>query len=261
MKPITGEELTNIIKHFPNGKSPGIDGLPYELYKSMWDIIGEDFTEVIKAQLSDCTLIESGCHGVTQIPSKVDGTPFVTDLRPLTVLCCDYRILSKTISSRLHPVMGEVVENSQLATGNADKNILTGAFNLMASIDYVNKHKKTAYVSSYDIMKAYDRASVKFLMIVMERMNFPREFRRWIEMLHKGAKTRLILPTGLSREIQVNFSFRQGDPVAMDCYIIQHEPLLMAVRSCLSGLTVTNFDQLDEDYCDDIEFISRISLI
>ena len=44
--------------------------------------------------------------------------------------------------------------------------------------------------------------------------------------------------------------------MAMDCYIIQHEPLLMAVRSCLSGLTVTNFDQLDEDYCDDIEFIS-----
>ena len=43
VKELTLEELENSVKQSPNGKSPGKDGLPYELYKSMWDIIGKEF--------------------------------------------------------------------------------------------------------------------------------------------------------------------------------------------------------------------------
>ena len=104
--------------------------------------------------------------------------------------------------------------------------------------------------------KAYDRASVRFLLLVMERMGFPEIFRRWVEMLHHEATTRLVLPTGLSREIKVKFSFRQGDPIAMNLYILQQEPLLRMIRAMLTGLIITNFKQLDKSYCDDIETLS-----
>ena len=75
-------------------------------------------------------------------------------------------------------------------------------------------------------------------------------------MLHNEATTCLVLPTGLSREIQVTFSFRQGDPIAMNLYILQQEPLLRMLRATLTGLTITNFKQLDKSYCDDIENLS-----
>ena len=179
-------------------------------------------------------------------PSKVEGVPAVTELRPITLLCCDYRILSKTINNRLNPVMGEVVENSQLATGERDKNILTGAYDIISSIDYVNKTKKPAYIASYDMVKAYDSASIRFLLLAMERMNFPEIFRRWVEMLHHEATTCLVLPSGLSRVIKVMFSFRQGDPIALNLYLLQQEPLLRMIRATLSGLQITNFKQLDE---------------
>ena len=120
----------------------------------------------------------------------------------------------------------------------------------------MNKTNKPAYIASYDMVKAYDRGSIKFLLLVMEKMEFPEEFRRWVEMLHNGATTRLILPTGLSREIAVTFSFRQGDPIALNLYILQHEPFLRVMRNNCSGLTITNFRQLDVDFCDDIENMS-----
>ena len=75
------------------------------------------------------------------------------------------------------------MESSQLATGEKEKNILTGAYDIISMVDYVNKHKKPAYIASYDMVKAYDRASVRFLLLVMERMGFPEMFRRWISML------------------------------------------------------------------------------
>ena len=246
VREVTYEELKEIVKTCPNGKAPGLDGLPYELYKTTFDVIGREFLEVVRAQLRNFALIESGKHGATAIPSKVEGIPDVTELRPITLLCCDYRIMSKSINGRLNPVMGELVESNQLATGDRDKNILTGAYDIISTIDYVNKNKRPAYIASYDMVKAYDRASVRFLLLVMERMGFPEMFRRWVEMLHYEATTCLILPTGLSREIQVKFSFRQGDPIALNLYILQQEPLLRMLRATLVGPTITNFKQIDK---------------
>ena len=220
-------------------------------------MIGKDFLEFIKDQLRNVSLIESGRYGATVVPSKVEGVPDVTDLRPITLLCCDYRIMSKSMNDRLNPVMGEVVESSQLATGERDKNILTGAYDIVSTVDYVNRNNKPAYIASYDMVKAYDRASVRFLLLVMERMGFPEVFRRWVEMLHHEATTRLVLPTGLSRIIKVMFSFRQGDPIAMNLYILQQEPFLRLLRRTLAGLTLTNFKQLDKSYSDDVETLSN----
>ena len=86
VREMTYDEIKQIVKDCPTGRSRGLDGLPYEFYKATWDVIGENFTEVIKTQLRNFTLIESGKHGVTSLPSKVTGVPLVTELRPLTLL-------------------------------------------------------------------------------------------------------------------------------------------------------------------------------
>ena len=75
-------------------------------------------------------------------------------------------------------------------------------------------------------------------------------------MLHKDATTCLILPTGISRSIPVTFSFRQGEPVALDLYALQQEQFLRLLRRHLHRVTITNFKQKDLDYCDDTEVLS-----
>ena len=44
--------------------------------------------------------------------------------------------------------MGEVVESNQIATGEREENILTGAYDIISTMDYVNKNKKPAYITS-----------------------------------------------------------------------------------------------------------------
>ena len=66
--------------------------------------------------------------------------------------------------------MKEVVESNNMATGEKEKNILTGAYDIISAIDFVNKNRKPAYMGSYDMVKAYDRAMISFLLRVMERM-------------------------------------------------------------------------------------------
>ena len=78
-----------------------------------------------------------------------------------------------------------------------------------------------------------------------------------MKMLHQGATTKIILPTELSREIQVTFSFRQGDPIAGDLYCITLEPLLTMLREKLVGLCFFNFVEKDTTYMDYTQILSE----
>ena len=78
---------------------------------------------VLQTQLVRLTLIESDRHGATRVCSKVNGVPDVSELCPITLLNCDYKILSKSFVKRLCPVLPEIIKSGQLCSVK-EKNIL-----------------------------------------------------------------------------------------------------------------------------------------
>ena len=84
------DEFKNIVMmECDHNKSPGLDGLPYELYQVTRNIIGGVFVQVLRVALQRINLIESDRHGVRRLCSKVDGVPIVSELRPVTFINCD----------------------------------------------------------------------------------------------------------------------------------------------------------------------------
>ena len=249
------EELRNIVKSCDNNKSPGLDGLSYEFYKATLNIIEKDLLEVFQCQLDRGRIVESNMEGVTRLCPKVEGIPSVDELRPITLLNCDYKILSKWLVLRVKPKLPFIIKSGQLCTVGR-KNILFGVSNILSSIFQVQQEKKQGCLISLDFFKAYDRVLLDFLVKVMQKMNFGKVFISWILMLHKGAKTRFLL-NFLTRAIQVRFSIRQGDPLAMILYILYVEPLLVALEKALSGLRLECGQQTLEAYCDDINVLTE----
>ena len=137
-----------------------------------------------------------------------------------------------------------------------NKNILFGVSNILSSILYIKQNKSEACLISLDFFKAYDRVLLDFLLLVMKKMNFGDCFISWIKMLHSGAKTRFIL-TFLTRAIDISFSIRQGDPLAMILYIIYIEPLLLYLERVLVGVQIAAVRQTLEAYCDDLNIITN----
>ena len=121
-------------------------------------------------------------------------------------------------------MLPKLIKSSQLCT-IGEKNILFGVNNLLSSLFYIENKKQSACIFSLDFFKAYDGVFLPYLIKVMERMNLGKLFISWIQMLHEGAKTRFIL-NNLTQAIEVSFSFRQGDPLAMLLFINYIEPLL-----------------------------------
>ena len=261
------DEMELILKECASMKSPGLDGLTYEFYKGVWGVIGVKFVEILQVQLDRFKLVESDTMGAIKLIPKVEGIPRVDELRPITLLNTDYKLLTKWMVFRLKPLMGKVIKSGQLCNAG-DKNILFGVQNILSSIEYVKKKKIGAAIVSLDFFKAYDRLFLPFLLKVLTKMNFNATFCSWVKMLHHGAKTKFILGF-LTREIEVNFSVRQGDPLAMLLYVIFVEPFLLLLERKLEGLVFSGLPhnalqsqnqvqvlkQVSEAFCDDVSLI------
>ena len=75
-------------------------------------------------------------------------------------------------------------------------------------------------------------------------------------MLHHNAQTRFLL-SRMSRAIQISFSIRQGDPLAMLLYILYIEPLVIYLERHVSGIRFPSFQQSVESYCDDLNVMTE----
>ena len=82
-------EMDIVVKACPKMKSPGLDGLTYEFYVKVWDVIGDKFIEILQSQLDRRRLVKSNRLGATKLVPKVEGIPKVDELRPITLLNSD----------------------------------------------------------------------------------------------------------------------------------------------------------------------------
>ena len=133
VKGIKIEELEEIVGHSDHNKSPGLDGLSYEFYQETFPIIKNDLLRILQCQLDRKRIVESNKLGVTRLAPKVNGAPSVDELRPITLLNCDYKILSKWLVRQMKPVLPQVIKSGQLCTVG-QKNILFGVSNILSSI-------------------------------------------------------------------------------------------------------------------------------
>ena len=134
----------------------------------------ETFLKILQCQLDRERLIDSDKIGATRLISKVSGIPTVQDLRPITLLNCDYRILAKLLVKRIKPVLPSVIKSGQLCTVGK-KNILFGISNILSSIMFANQKKLGACLICLDFFMAYDRVLVSFLLCVMRKMGLRKK--------------------------------------------------------------------------------------
>ena len=79
-----------------NDKSPGIDGTPVEFYKTFYDTLENDliqlYNNILFIEKSITNTMQKAI--ITLIPKKGDLNK-LKYLRPISLLCTDYKILTK----------------------------------------------------------------------------------------------------------------------------------------------------------------------
>ena len=95
---VSENECLNALKEFKNAKSPGSDGFSAEFYRFFWPELGPEMVASFNYGFRTGTLSISQRRGIISfIPKKNKDKTLLENLRPVSLLNTDYKILTKTM--------------------------------------------------------------------------------------------------------------------------------------------------------------------
>ncbi len=249
-RPFSLEELEDAVDTGVANKSPGLDGLSYELYKRVLPLVGQPLLEALNAMLAAGLLQPSLRKGVVRLLPKVAGVPTASQLRPITLLVVDYKLLTKMFVSRLLPLLPRVLSATQLCSVQG-RSIFSGAASILSAIEHLHRNGLPGFLLSLDFFHAYDRVSLEWVDRVLEAMGFGATFRGWVATLHRDTSASFLL-SSVSPALPLIFSIRQGDPISSLLFVISIEPFLLCLEASLRGLYVGMVREASLGYMDDV---------
>ena len=108
-RPLSFDEFSDAVTKMKNNKAPGLDGLPADFYKSFWDTIGHDLFDVFVSSVKTGMLPLSCCRAVITLIPKKGNNGLSKDWRPVSLLCADLKIFTKTIVNCLNIALPFVI--------------------------------------------------------------------------------------------------------------------------------------------------------
>ena len=226
---ITAEELETAMRSLKDGKATGIDGLPGEFYKTFWRVIGPELRDVLDESIRAGELPLSCRRAIVCLIPKAGDLQFVENWRPVSLLCADYKILSKVLANRMKDVVGSIVHTDQTYCVPG-RSIHDNIFLVRDSLSCNNCLFDDYGLVFIDQAKAFDRINHQYLFSVLEGMGFGNPFISYVKLLYSGTYCMIKVNNKLCSPFPFRRGIRQGCPLSGLLYVIALEPLLVSIR-------------------------------
>ena len=234
---ISAQCLQVALSECANGKAPGRDGLPYEVYKVLWIQLGP----LLVAAMNDIFANGAGgsewAEGIILPIFKGKGLPadLLSSYRPITLLNCDLKLVSRVVCSRMQGPLDFLVDPSQTAFIKGrwiGDNVLLN----QEIMEHMVAENQPGTVLFLDVAKAYDRVDRGWLLACANAMGLPVGMMSWIRRLSEGTRSRVCLNGWLTDDFPVDNGLPQGGPLAPPLWVLQLQPLTAAlIRAQVAG--------------------------
>ena len=256
------DEILFTLKSMKNGSSPGLDGLPIEVYKVFWN----DIKHFLINCIHDCFLNESLTPSQSQallcLIHKGGDNPreLIASWRPISLLNSDYKLIAKLLYNRICSVTSKLVHSNQFAFIKG-RNISVMLRELYDIIENEKKTHSNTILLSIDYSKAFDTLSTESILKALELYGFGDYFLKWIKIILSG-RTCCVRNGGyISKEFNMERGVRQGCPISPILFILTSELFAANIRADpkIKGLKLRYSDLIIKilHYADDITLLLR----
>ncbi|XP_019429814.1 PREDICTED: uncharacterized protein LOC109337317, partial [Lupinus angustifolius] len=235
------EEIKEAVWSCEGDKSPGPDGFNFTFIKKSWDCVKSD----IIAMVDDFYIfgdLARGCNAsfIVLIP-KSSSPQGLGDFRPISLVGCIHKLISKLLVGRLKRVIHSVISDCQTAFIKG-RNIMDGVVIANEIIDQARKKKDgNCFIFKVDFEKAYDSVNWSFLLYMLERMGFCFKWRNWIKSCLQSNSFSILVNGSPTSEFRMARGLRQGDLIAPFLFLIVAEGLGGIMRFVVSKKIFTGY--------------------
>lgn len=252
---ISIDELTQAVKSMPNGKSPGFDGLPVELYKILWSRISDIFHKAINLCIQRGELMTSARKGViTLVPKKDRNLAFIKNWRPITLLNVEYKIIAKALASRIKNVLPDIIDAEQTRF-MAGRSIFENIRSAIEVIEYSLTLNEPNILMSIDYEKCFDLIEHRSIWGTMKQLNFGDKFIAMVKMLYTGFSSCVQNNGFTSPFFEINRSVFQGSPLSSFLFLLCSQIFTRLIKNNgnIVGIDVNTVKFLLGQFADDTD--------
>ena len=261
---ITEKECAEALKSMENGKSPGCDGFTVDFYKVFWNDIKSLLVESINFSYEKGILSVDQRRGIiTLIPKKNKIRLLLKNWRPISLLNTDYKILTKSLASRLNKVLPSIINLDQtgfLRGRYIGENIRT----ISDLIEYTSLRNQPGIILLLDFEKAFDTIKWSFIFESLELFNFGPEFIHWIKTIYCDPESTVINYGNTTAFFKLQRGIRQGCPISPYLFILAVEVMANGIRKSknITGIKVRDIEFKVSQLADDTTvFVSNFESI
>ncbi|CAL4097882.1 unnamed protein product, partial [Meganyctiphanes norvegica] len=225
---ISEQEIYKAINDLNINKSPGIDGIPVEFYQTFWDTIKVELIQIIRNVIAGTLLNNNQRKAIIILIPKGGDPKLLKTWRPISLICCDVKIISKILANRLKSLIPNILSKNQFCING--KTINACNIQMRDTLYYLGRKKSTGAIINLDWEKAFDRVNWGFLINIMKQFGFPELIIKWVCTLHANLQSVCMVNGYLTPPFDIKRGVRQGCPMSMIFFVIFQEPLYRAIE-------------------------------
>ncbi|CAL0304706.1 unnamed protein product [Lupinus luteus] len=208
-------------------KSPGPDGFNFAFIKNSWESFKGDIYSMVEDFFHTGSLAK-GCNAsIVVLVPKNECLQGLGEFRPISLVGCIYKIISKLLAGRLKKVLHLIISDSQSAFMKW-RYIMDGVLIANEIIEQAKKsNADDCFIFKVNFEKAYDSVNWSFLLYMMERMGFCCRWRNWIKACLQSNSVSILVNGSPTTEFGMCRGLRQGDSIAPFLFIIVAEGLVV----------------------------------
>ena len=252
---ISMTELAIALKGMKWGKASGCDGLSMGFYAVFFCSIKQILLDALNYGFKIGGLHNSALRGIINlIPKRNKDSRIIANLRPITLLNTDYKLIKKVLANRLKGALQEIIDEDQKGF-LSNRHIATNIRRVFNLIQYAESEDIPTVIISIDFQKCFDTIEIKSLVAGLKYFGFGLEFVRWTEVIYKNATACVINQGNCSPWFNVTRSVKQGGPCSAYYFLVLAEILAIELRNHpgLKGFFVDNLKKILGQFADDMD--------
>jgi hypothetical protein len=234
---LTVEEFDKAVKQIKIKSAPGLDGISNKFIKKFWPFFRKPIFDYTNFCLERGELTESFKTAKIKLIPKKGDLKKIGNWRPISLLNCFYKIISRVITNRIRTVFDKITAVGQ--KGYSKKKCCQEViFSLIDGMFYAKKERKAGCIVSVDIKKAFDSLGHDFMEQSLSFFNFGNNIISWIKTLCTGRKACIITGTGtgtgsLGPTFNLERGNAQGDVISPFIFNICYQILVLKIENDL----------------------------